>query len=70
MMIEPVTEMPAQKSSTKPSRRTGKAALQVMLEHEVIEKLDDLRRGRDDFPTKTDIIRELIEKAHSMRKPS
>ena len=70
MIIESVTEMPAQKPTTKPTGRAGKGALQVVLEVEVLEKLDDLRRGRDDFPTKTDIIRELIEKAHSTRKRS
>jgi metal-responsive CopG/Arc/MetJ family transcriptional regulator len=58
-----MTDKPATaKAETKP--------LQVKLKPELLAKLDDLRRGRSDFATRSDLIRELIEKAHSTRKRS
>jgi hypothetical protein len=39
--------------------------LQVKLKPELLVKLDDLRRGGPDFPTRSGIIRDLIEKAHA-----
>lgn len=50
----------------KPVAPTTKP-LQVKMAPELLEKLDDLRRGRLTFPTRSDIVRELIEKAHAMK---
>ena len=55
----------------KPSKKKASPSpLQVRLDQDMLDKLDDLRRGRADFATRSDIIRELIEAAHSSRKRS
>jgi hypothetical protein len=41
--------------------------IQVKAAPELLNKLDELRRGRISFPTRSDIIRELIEKAYAAR---
>jgi metal-responsive CopG/Arc/MetJ family transcriptional regulator len=35
---------------------------------ELIRKLDDLRRDRDDFPSRAQIIREAVEAAHTAKE--
>lgn len=46
------------------------AILQVkVLDPDFLKKLDDLRLGRTDFATRSDIIRELVDEAHKARKP-
>jgi ribbon-helix-helix CopG family protein len=52
------------------TKKPNPPLLQVKMTSELIAKLDDLRLGRGDFPTRSDIVRELIEKAHSTRKRS
>lgn len=42
--------------------------MQVKLTADQLEKLDDLRRGSLTFPTRSDIIRDLIEKAHATKR--
>jgi hypothetical protein len=39
--------------------------LQVIVTQDLLDMIDDLRRGRISFPTRSDIVRELIEKAHA-----
>lgn len=41
--------------------------LQVIVTQDLLDMIDDLRRVRISFPTRSDIVRELIEKAHSER---
>lgn len=36
---------------------------QMRVDSELIQKLDGLRRGRDDFPSRAQIIREAVEAA-------
>lgn len=37
-------------------------------DEEFIRKVDDLRRGRDDFPSRAQIIREAVEAAHTAKE--
>lgn len=45
--------------------RPKELRLQIIATKELLAMVDELRVGRPNFPTRSDIVRELIEKAHA-----
>lgn len=41
---------------------------QMRIDDELIRKMDDLRRNRDDFPSRAQIIREAVEAAYTAKE--
>jgi len=43
---------------------TQNTLLQMRIADEIVEKLDDLRRLEKDIPSRSEMVRRLIERAH------
>lgn len=42
--------------------------LQIRCNDDLIQKLDELRMGRIDFPSRAQIVREAVEAAHTAKE--